>query len=411
MERDKTKKTKNVKDSDYSDNNINVNINVGKSDNHKEDNSVINDVKEVKEKKIDDKKEIDNTGSLLSNLKKLIKEFNLKKENLINKNIDIPNNIFDLPAIEINSKEDIVRFSDILRDKINQLNNILINVKPKSQFQPQRQQQQHQQPLPMNPYANNFQTNMRNPMNHMYQGFQNPYVPFPTNTRTPETPVPIPETVIPETVIPVPDPSIPVPDPDSDSELQDTDLPIEGEPQRRPELEDRDSPIEGERRWVTWDKFYIVWRDDIQSKLSDNKISALSSADSQLRAGQLRSLNVKVMDAIDRRKWDKKHVDLYIDAKKLPSQPVSNTNGGYRDELIRKISLLNKNIDQPAEPAPGEPDDAGDDEGDVPGDVPTPSPPTSDPPTSTPTPTQDPQVVIRRNKLLNSKKHIANCLP
>ena len=226
MERDKKSKSKNVKDSDYSDNNIHVNINVGKSDNHKEDNSVINDVKEIKEikeKKIDDKKEIDNTGLLLSELKKLIKEFNLKKENLINKKIDIPNNIFDLPSIEINSKEDIIRFSDILREKIKQLNNILINVKPKKQFQSQQQQQQ---PLPINPFANNFQTNMRNPMNPMYPGFHNPYVPFPTNTRTPETPVTptVTPPVTPETPPVTPIPETPETTP---SELTETQKEIE----------------------------------------------------------------------------------------------------------------------------------------------------------------------------------------
>ena len=132
MERDKKKKPKNIQDSDYSDNNIHVNINVGTSDNHTDDNSVLNDIteiKEVQEKKIDDKKEIDNTDLLLTNLKRLIKEFNQKKEELINRKIDIPNDIFDLPDIEINSQNDIIRFSDVLKEKINQLNNILINTK------------------------------------------------------------------------------------------------------------------------------------------------------------------------------------------------------------------------------------------------------------------------------------------
>ena len=174
MERDK-KKRKNIQDSDYSDNNIHVNINVGKSDNHKDqDNSIVNDiteVKEVKEKLIDDKKKIDNTDSLLANLKTLIKRFNQKKEELINRRIDIPNDVFNLPDIEINSPEDIIRLSDIIRDKIIQLNNILTNTKrePPKSIQ-----------LPRNP--NIFQTNMRN---DFPSNTSNPFKPFPTNTRTP----------------------------------------------------------------------------------------------------------------------------------------------------------------------------------------------------------------------------------
>ena len=200
MERDKKKKPKNIQDSDYSDNNIHVNINVGTSDNHTDDNSVLNDIteiKEVQEKKIDDKKEIDNTDLLLTNLKRLIKEFNQKKEELINRKIDIPNDIFDLPDIEINSQNDIIRFSDVLKEKINQLNNILINTKNNIKIEPSRPVSQ---PLPTNPFMNSFQTNMRNafPFN-TNPNFYNPYKPFPTNTRTPPsvdttTPAPTPTT-------------------------------------------------------------------------------------------------------------------------------------------------------------------------------------------------------------------------
>ena len=213
MERDKKKKQKNIQDSDYSDNNIHVNINLGTSDNHKDDNSVVNDVteiKEVQEKKIDSKKEIDNMDSLLLKLKSLIKEFNQKKEELINRKIDIPNDIFDLPDIDINSQNDIIRFSDILRDKINQLNNILINTKKEIKIEPSKSVPSS---LPTNPYMNNFQTNMRNafPFN---TGPYNPYKPFSTggNVRTPPVQTPDPKPAPPD---PTPAPT-PAPTPDQE---------------------------------------------------------------------------------------------------------------------------------------------------------------------------------------------------
>ena len=216
MERDKKKnKPKNIQDSDYSDNNIHVNINVGTSDNHTDDNSVVNDVteiKEVQEKTIEDKTEIDNTDLLLSNLKRLIKEFNQKKEELINRRIDIPNDIFDLPDIDINSRNDIIRFSDILRDKINQLNKILINTKKEIQIEPSKSVPSS---LPVNPYMNSFQTNMRNafPFNT-----GNPYQTFPTNVRTPpedDTTTTTTDDTIPSTTPVEPTPVEPTQEPES----------------------------------------------------------------------------------------------------------------------------------------------------------------------------------------------------
>ncbi len=242
MERDKSekKKTKNISESDYSDNKIHVNINVGTSDNHRDDNSdnsvkSVSEIKEVQDKKIDDKKEIDNMDAELSKLKFLIKEFNQKKEELINKKIDIPNDIFDLPDIEINSKSDIIRLSDILKDKINKLNQILINAKEPIQIQPSKPTSQ---PLPLNPFMNNFQTNMRSPFPFQQSQFIRP---FPTgsaekpNTRTPPAPTPTPEPAPTPAPTEAPTPE-PAPEPETrpdrdvgDTGLTDTQLEIENE--------------------------------------------------------------------------------------------------------------------------------------------------------------------------------------
>jgi len=216
MERDKSekKKTKNISESDYSDNKIHVNINVGTSDNHRDDNSdnsvkSVSEIKEIKDKEIDDKKEIDNMDEELSKLKFLIKEFNQKKEELINKKIDIPNDIFDLPDIEINSKSDVIRLSDILKDKINKLNQILINAKQPIQIQPSKPTS-----LPVNPFMNNFQTNMRSPFPFNQSQFIRPF-PSAPNTRTP------PKST--QTEAPTQAPT----QADSDSGLTDTQLQIE----------------------------------------------------------------------------------------------------------------------------------------------------------------------------------------
>ena len=230
MERDKTKKLSKKKiDSDYSDNQIHVNINVGTSDNHKDDNSNnsiknVSQIKEVKDKITDNKKEIDNTDLLLLKLKSLIKEFNLKKEDLIKKKIDIPNEIFDIPNIEINSKNDIIKFIDILKDKLNKLNNILINTKTEVKIEPSKTI------LPTNPFMNNMQPNIRSPFN-AYNPYAfnpyNPHKPFPTgdktNIRTPIKPTPTPVTPAPVTPAPV----TPAPTPTSPTELTEIQKEIE----------------------------------------------------------------------------------------------------------------------------------------------------------------------------------------
>ena len=183
MQRNRLKEKKNKKTKDIMDNNVEIIVNIGNqnNDDHQNnsktdsDNSYIIDDKpkdkknkpidkknknKPKDKKkskrnkdepIDKKKEYyyndENdselrTKKLLDNLKEKVKIFNIKKEKLISEKIDIPNDIFNLPKdIEINSEKDIISFTDIINNKILQLDNI----KPiQNQFPRQIQQNSSQ---------------------------------------------------------------------------------------------------------------------------------------------------------------------------------------------------------------------------------------------------------------------------
>ena len=134
MQRNRKEEKKQVKDKNIKDNNIEVIVNIGNENNDEsEKNTNSDNYTETKEQKLFDKglKQNENImNELLDDLKKKIKEFNNKKEQLINRKIDIPNNIFALPDIEINSKEDILQLMDVLQNKINQLNNLLVKPLP-----------------------------------------------------------------------------------------------------------------------------------------------------------------------------------------------------------------------------------------------------------------------------------------
>ena len=356
MERDKKKnKPKNIQDSDYSDNNIHVNINVGTSDNHSDDNSVLNDVteiKEVEEKTIEDKKEIDNTDLLLSNLKRLIKEFNQKKEELINRRIDIPNDIFDLPDIDINSRNDIIRFSDILRDKINQLNKILINTKKEIPIEPSKSLPSS---LPINPYMNNFQTNMRNafPFNTGTSNLYNPYKPFPIgNVRTP------PEGDIPTPVEPTPVEPTPV---------QPTQEPESPNLTPAQEENERNLLMLLEEDFGKYEKYYF-----------DNKNTTDVS--------RLRHLIQIQTDEITRLKKIKN--DLFLDTNKNKvDEIIISVQGNKSDSNIALQNLMDI-----------KPDDDGDDEDDFNEN----NPPTFE------EPILDQDLVNRKNTLLAYKSRMNN---
>jgi hypothetical protein len=134
MQRNRQQEKKKVKDKNIKDNNIEVIVNIGNENNDEsEKNTNSDNYTETKEQKLFDKglKQNENImNELLDDLKKKIKEFNNKKEQLINRKIDIPNNIFALPDIEINSKEDVLQLIDVLQNKINQLNNLLVKPLP-----------------------------------------------------------------------------------------------------------------------------------------------------------------------------------------------------------------------------------------------------------------------------------------
>ena len=151
MERDRKqeliekKKLKNNQNSQSDKNHINISVNIGNNDNLQEDRSVnIKEEPTVKpieqpDKKVDEDK-INENEILITQLKGLIKEFNSKKQNLIDKRQDIPNDIFDLPDIELNSRQDIVNLIEVMKEKIRKLDMIILQPTPISQpsIQPSR---------------------------------------------------------------------------------------------------------------------------------------------------------------------------------------------------------------------------------------------------------------------------------
>ena len=129
MQRNRKQEKAQRNDKDIKDNNIEVIVNIGNENNDEsEKNTNSENITENVNPGLKQNEEIMN--DLLDELKIKIKEFNKKKEELINRKIDIPNDIFSLPDLEINSKEDILQLMDILQSKINSLNNLLIKPMP-----------------------------------------------------------------------------------------------------------------------------------------------------------------------------------------------------------------------------------------------------------------------------------------
>ena len=160
------KKNKVKKYEDTTGNNINVHINVGHNENDESDNSNQIDIPQpIMEKKIIvDDSEIKAQDELVAKLKFEVKKFNKKKEELINSKIDIPNDIFDLPDIELNSNDDIIKYTDIIRSKIILLEQLLIS---SNSQKPLISESSRFPNIP--PSNNNFQTFSRSPYEFMYQ--------------------------------------------------------------------------------------------------------------------------------------------------------------------------------------------------------------------------------------------------
>ena len=123
LEKIETKKKQT--NSGYKDNNITVHINLGSEDKISNSNNETKLTQQIPKESPEDKKIISETDNKLKELKGLIAVFNQKKQALMNNKIDIPNNIFDLPPIEIKKKEDIINLMDVIKDKINQLDKVL----------------------------------------------------------------------------------------------------------------------------------------------------------------------------------------------------------------------------------------------------------------------------------------------
>ena len=107
----------------YKDNNITVSINVGSED--QIDNSDNSKHEVIKEQEIEDKQKVVEVDGLKANLKIKITEFNDKKQQLMNRKIDIPNDIFSLPSTEIKSKSDLTTLISAIQEKIMKLDFLL----------------------------------------------------------------------------------------------------------------------------------------------------------------------------------------------------------------------------------------------------------------------------------------------
>jgi hypothetical protein len=156
MERDKSEKKKLQNENKLRNdkNNITISVNIGNADNKNLDESIsIQEPIPKKEQKKAEKKEqkkIDDTDILIQQLKDLIKELNAKKQSLIDNKIDIPNDLFDLPDIELNSRREIVMLIDVIKEKIRTIDTIIMNRMPSKTTTP-----------PVPPQAQTLQTSMR----------------------------------------------------------------------------------------------------------------------------------------------------------------------------------------------------------------------------------------------------------
>jgi len=111
---------------------VNVTVNIGNQEiidesNYEEIQQEIPkvDEKKIKEDEINNDKKTKEQEDLIQKLKNKINEFNKKKEIVMSRNIDIPNNIFDLPDISLNSNDEILQFISIINNKISVLDGLI----------------------------------------------------------------------------------------------------------------------------------------------------------------------------------------------------------------------------------------------------------------------------------------------
>ena len=127
---------------------INVSINIGNDEHEDQISDSYNEVNRetVPQKKVlnENKKNLD---SLIFNLKSLISKFSDKKKQVLNMKIDIPNDIFDLPDISVDSEEDIMKLTSVINNKIAQLN-ILLSQKKSIPLDIPRQPVYNRAPMP-----------------------------------------------------------------------------------------------------------------------------------------------------------------------------------------------------------------------------------------------------------------------
>ena len=200
---------------DSSNNNIQVHINVGhqETDSRNDESNKVDinqdlvDKKKIQSQKQDDKFMVEEQDNLVKELKTTLKTFNLKKEQLINSKIDIPNNIFDLPEIDLNTNQDIINFTNVIKNKISILDNLL-KTKPLDTTQPT----QTSNMIPRTIFPQYSMPILRSPFGYRYPGqrptdFQTPII------RQPQAqPEPKPE---PEQPQPQPEPEQPQPQPET----------------------------------------------------------------------------------------------------------------------------------------------------------------------------------------------------
>tara|TARA_B100000427_G_scaffold329494_1_gene345953 strand:+ start:3338 stop:5845 length:2508 start_codon:yes stop_codon:yes gene_type:complete len=130
----------NIKDKDtINENNINIDINF--ADKEKEHLKemiqqyvpmIVEPIEDDVEEETEDDMEMDR---LINDLENTIKEFMTFKEGLIQRNIDIPDNLLEIPDIEIKEKQDIINLIIILKNRIEEFKNLLrvAQIKPQQE--------------------------------------------------------------------------------------------------------------------------------------------------------------------------------------------------------------------------------------------------------------------------------------
>ena len=158
---------------------------------------------------------VEEQNNLVKELKTTLKTCNIKKEQIINSKIDIPNNIFDLPEIDLNTNQDIINFTNVIKNKISILDNLL-KTKPLDTTQPT----QTSNMIPRTSFPQYSMPILRSPFGYRYPGqrptdFQTPIIrqpqPKPQQPQPEPQPQPQPEQPQPE---PEPEPVTPLPEDD-----------------------------------------------------------------------------------------------------------------------------------------------------------------------------------------------------